>query len=495
MTFPVIHGLSLASGSSIQNFVIESLTNAPSGSDLLVGRVWYNSTTNEWETGVADSNGVLVVRALTFKDVHDAVDTRVGVLETEAFRHDGSIAMTAAMTFDGNFADGVPDPLNPDQIANKNYVDNKMASLGNAFEYVGVIDATDSAQQDLDALAQKEAGDLYKIVGGGTVTWGAGANSMTVNAGDAIVWNPSGGVDKFDNTNSEVYGTSGEIAIAGSTDIGFTVSIDPTYTATINAAIASAGGAQAELDATQVAAGINDDGSYSPVAGANYIGAATSIKQATQVLDTQIKTNADAAAAEVSARTAQDDVIEAGVGLNTNGTYAPDASSNYMSAATSIHNATQLLDAQVKSNLDAINAEVTTRTSEDTRVETTVTGLVTTEATTRKADDQKIIQFSRDENLAIRSAFNSRMYFFESTVAATTHTIPHNLNTTQILTNVYVYDPDRLSWQRDLVSEVATDNNNYTVELSVPRNIRVVMISCTEIGTTEINQVLPVLAA
>jgi hypothetical protein len=53
---------------------------------------------------------------------------------------------------------------------------------------------------------------------------------------------------------------------------------------------------QIELDATQVGAGLDANGDYSALGGANYIAAATSLKDADSKLDTQIKSNADAIA-------------------------------------------------------------------------------------------------------------------------------------------------------------------------------------------------------
>ena len=53
---------------------------------------------------------------------------------------------------------------------------------------------------------------------------------------------------------------------------------------------------QSELDATQSGAGLGTDGSYSANGSANYISAASSLKDADNKLDAQIKTNADAIA-------------------------------------------------------------------------------------------------------------------------------------------------------------------------------------------------------
>jgi aspartate ammonia-lyase len=50
---------------------------------------------------------------------------------------------------------------------------------------------------------------------------------------------------------------------------------------------------QAELDATQVGAGLNTNGSYSAPTSSNYLASATSLKNADSLLDTQLKSVAD----------------------------------------------------------------------------------------------------------------------------------------------------------------------------------------------------------
>jgi peptidoglycan hydrolase CwlO-like protein len=58
--------------------------------------------------------------------------------------------------------------------------------------------------------------------------------------------------------------------------------------------VASSGSStQSELDATQTGAGLGTDGAYSANGSANYISAASSLKDADNKLDAQIKTNAD----------------------------------------------------------------------------------------------------------------------------------------------------------------------------------------------------------
>jgi len=143
-----------------------------------------------------------------------------------------------------------------------------------------------------------------------------------------------------------------------------------------NAAVASEASArtaadatiQAEVDAIEVGAGLSVAGAYVPDAASSYIATATSIHNATQLLDvqlasTELKATTNAAAIvnlsansttgtttltnSVAAVQAELDLVEAGAGLSITGTYVPDAAAHYIAAATTIHNATQLLDAQL----------------------------------------------------------------------------------------------------------------------------------------------------
>jgi len=119
---------------------------------------------------------------------------------------------------------------------------------------------------------------------------------------------------------------------------------------------------QAELDATQVGAGLGADGSYTKFTDSNYINDATSLTNADKLLDTQLKTtDADLRALVISAAsTAQElNSVETGAGLSNTGTYVVPTGTNYLDASTSLANADSLLDTAVKSAADAAAAAAT----------------------------------------------------------------------------------------------------------------------------------------
>ena len=138
---------------------------------------------------------------------------------------------------------------------------------------------------------------------------------------------------------------------------------------------------QTELDGTQTGAGLGTDGAYTANASANHISAATSLVNADDILDGAIKAVQDdvdgnETAANNAINTVQGDVdqnesdsdqadadlqteldgTQTGAGLGTDGAYTANASANYISAATSLVNADDLLDAQAKANADEIIA-------------------------------------------------------------------------------------------------------------------------------------------
>lgn len=191
---------------------------------------------------------------------------------------------------------------------------------------------------------------------------------------------------------------------------------------------------QAELNATQAAAGLNTDGTFTAPASTTFLGTATSLKDLAVKLDialtaeasartaadsgfttalaaeTQARTNADTTfqgqidtlvaeltgaggvtgelAGEIAARVAADGAIQteldnsqAAIGLATNGTFTAITGTNYLNAATTVLGTSLALDTAVKANADAIAAETTARTTADTNFGTALT----TETTNRTA--------------------------------------------------------------------------------------------------------------
>jgi hypothetical protein len=177
------------------------------------------------------------------------------------------------------------------------------------------------------------------------------------------------------SVNSESPDVNGNVALddthidTTTTASNYTV-VDAKVASHLDGIDTKLGEIQTELDSTQTGAGLEADGAYSANASTNYLGSATSLKSADELLDTEIKAVQD-----------ELDATQTGAGLGAGGAYTANASSNYLGSATSLQNADDLLDAQIA----AINAsQVNTVNSEspdvngnvlldDTHIDTTTT--------------------------------------------------------------------------------------------------------------------------
>ena len=287
------------------------------------------------------------------------------------------------------------------------------------------------------------------------------------------------------------------------------------------------------INAGRLAVGLNSDGSYSPVAGANYIASASTVKSATELLDTQAKANADGLAAEVTDRTNADGVIQAeldasqvGAGLEDNGNYTPKADANYIASATTLKSADEALDA-------ALKAEVDRSTSEDDAIKNRVDALEGQDAANNMGDlsllqtDEKGsltgainevdtqqgniagmvgltetpavggATFSLDLSAAnyvagsasvqaaliaadaqiksLDDAHKASWFTFKSSGAAASHTIAHNLNSEFVEVQLWVKSPDDGKYRMDIAEVVEQDNNTLEVVMNAPRDIKIIV--------------------
>ena len=193
-------------------------------------------------------------------------------------------------------------------------------------------------------------------------------------------------------------------------------------------------GVQAELDATQVGAGLGVSGAYVAPQNTTYLDTATTLKGADVLLDTaitaeaaartgavaslssalaneaQLRTDGDANLqsqltayidsavtnnvnadnAETVARVTADSALQAEldrtqavVGTDSDGNLIPITGTNYLDTATTVFGGAFILDHQIKLANDAIAGEVSARTTADT----TLTANLNTEITNRTAAD------------------------------------------------------------------------------------------------------------
>jgi len=287
------------------------------------------------------------------------------------------------------------------------------------------------------------------------------------------------------------------------------------------------------INAGRQSVGLNTDGTYSPVAGAYYIASATTVKNATELLDAQAKVNADGLAAEITARTNADGVIQAeldatqvGAGLEDNGNYVAKSDANYIASATTLKGADEALDAAVKAEVDRSTAEddaiklrvdalegqdagnnmgdlSTLQTDEKgslvgaiNEVDTqqgniaTMVGLVETPAVGGSVynlalSSANYIAGSASVNAALLGldtqtkalddAHKSSWFTFKSSAPATSHSIAHNLNSEFVEVQLWVKSPDDGKFRMDIAEVVEHDNNTLEVVMNAARDIKIIV--------------------
>lgn len=296
--FRRVHGLSLVGNSYIENLHFEPMAQDPI--PVRAGRVWLNTAEKLYKYSTLDNTGAVIVNAFASREETlasiEALNVRVTALEDNYIDKDGSVAFTGNVDAGSNKVINVAAPVDGTDAVNKAYVDGEISTvqaaveaLGSAFNYVGTVDGgTVGAPFDMATLAQKDAGDYYKVTTSGYFKVGTG-EVFVANANDGLAFNLAGGVDIIDNTNGSVSGTASEIAVTGSSDTGFTVAIDSAFKSRVATLESETDSLQSELDATQSGAGLGSDGSYSAPQASNFINDATSLANADFKLDAALK--------------------------------------------------------------------------------------------------------------------------------------------------------------------------------------------------------------
>lgn len=201
---------------------------------------------------------------------------------------------------------------------------------------------------------------------------------------------------------------------------------------------------QTELDATQVAVGLEADGTLAAITGTNYLTGVTTILEGLIALDTKAKANLDAVVAETN-------------------------------RAKSVEGTLTDLNTADKSNLVAavneVKAAVTAEANRASGVEGTLADLETAD----KTDLVSAINSARQELLngdqSLRDAINAKDFTFQSSVAAVTHTVTHGLGTAFLNFNILV-EGDDLKYRNDIVMVTEVDQNTLEITMTESRNIR-----------------------
>lgn len=496
-TFQEYHGISLASNSWIENLFVEQLTNDPV--PVGPGRVWFNTTDKKFKQSTLDATGGVIVR----------------VFATE----EDLLASVASLSSDiSNLRTDLTAETSAREAADT-ALSNRIDALGNAFNYVGALTGgADVANAfDLSSLPAdgKNSGDYYKVTTAGYFKVGAGAEFFA-NVGDGLVWNTFGGVDKIDNTDSNVQGTTDYIAVTGSADTGFVVDIDTTFKARVTSLEGGVAAEEAARQATDAAlaaevsratgvegslASLTTDAKSNLVAAINEVqseiisetsariaavdaeASARAAADAQLTSDLAAETSARIAAdtAETSARQAADAVLQAAIDAEQTARVAGDAALTASLAAETT--ARQAADAQLTSDLAAevtrataaeaalqaaINTEASARAAADGDLST----LTTTAKTDLVSAINEVKSLAGDGVASLVTQLNSYRYTFTSSVAATSFTITHGLGSTLVDVCVWIDRGDGV-WRNDMAAVSILDGTSVKVDLTAARNVRV----------------------
>jgi hypothetical protein len=244
-------------------------------------------------------------------------------------------------------------------------LEDSVAALGNAFNYVGLVagGASEGAPYDLATLdaAGKDAGDYYKVSTSGWFVVGAGT-AFYANVGDGLVWNTLASVDKIDNTNSTCQGTASFIEVTGSADTGYVVDVAQAFKDRVTAAEA----AIEQLDTDNGAALAAETAAR--IAADAVLTQAVADEAAARVAADAVLTQA--VADEAAARDAADDVLTQAVADEATARAAADA---VLTQAVA-DEATARAAADVVLT-QAVADEATARAAADTAINTTVGSL------------------------------------------------------------------------------------------------------------------------
>jgi hypothetical protein len=333
--FPIYHGITLAANAYIENFNVEQLASDPV--PVAAGRAWFNTTDKVWKHSTLDATGAVVVRTFATAEALAAdIATVTAALNAEIAR-----ATAAEATLTTNLAAEVTRATAAEATLTSNLATEvsrataaevalgaRIDGLGNVFEYIGTVNGgADAANAlDMETLAQKATGDYYKVATAGYFKVGAAGTPFYANLNDGLVFNSAAGVDKIDNTDSAVAGTTDYISVTGSTDTGFVVDVDAAFKARVStlesglaAELVTRAAADTALDTRvttvegQVNGKIGDLTTLTTSEKGTIVGSINSLKvdltseaSTRSAADTTLQSNIDA---EVAARTAADTAI------------------------------------------------------------------------------------------------------------------------------------------------------------------------------------------
>jgi hypothetical protein len=210
---------------------------------------------------------------------------------------------------------------------------------------------------------------------------------------------------------------------------------------------------QTELDTTQESLGLGLEGELPSFAATTYLATATNYAEALTTLDVEIKANEDDIA---------DEQIRAAAVEGSLAALATSTKADLVSAINEVHSD---VDAEAARAIARENSIETAYEAEVVRLE----GAITNNSNAGTTADA-----------LLRANINAQRHTYLAPVAATTHTIVHNLGSAFVDFTVLVEGAD-LVYRNDIVLVEETDTNTLTVKMTEARKIKVAVTAVADI--------------
>ena len=211
--------------------------------------------------------------------------------------------------------------------------------------------------------------------------------------------------------------------------------------------------------------------------------AKTTIIAAINEVDAHADQNASDLQVEVTRALAAEAAVQAAASADatTKSNYALSTAENYTDEHLTIeHNARMAAEVGITTNLAAEATRATT-------AETTLTANLATEATRATTAETTLAANLAAESAArisadtaIRTAYNAAHFTMQSSVAATTHVVAHNLGAAFVSFTVLIERSDG-TYRNDIVSVEETDSNTIKVFLTAAAKIKIAVHSMVDI--------------
>jgi hypothetical protein len=263
--FPKFHGIALANNSWVENLVVENLAEDPIAASP--GRVWFNTTSKSWKASFLNDVGAVITKNLNTKEEFDAFVSDLA--STSATKGTNLVGYEGKAGTNGQFS-------------------VTASTLKSSLD--SIVDAIDAAEQAISDIGTGNLANMQTEIDNTQTGAGLSEAGAYVATGGANFIASATSLNNADVVLDTALKAEETARAAADTTLTTNLATEVTNRTNADSAI------QAELDASQAAAGLSEAGAYVANAGANYIAGASTLNGADVALDTALK-------AEETART------------------------------------------------------------------------------------------------------------------------------------------------------------------------------------------------